>query len=740
MGMAAGQARLLSITSRMADNELRAQIINNNKMRLATQSSQASEAYVTALNEAQMMFTNYDANNNASYQKLTYNALTAYNANNNQYIVTNSSGNVLLSEKDAQNYRNANGDVNKFLASYGLEYGTTYFKELDKYYDEANHGIAYKTGLLDEDGREIPGIIGVVPGNTAASAADIAEYIQQLYEGTVPDDTSDPKIHPGYMVAVSSEKYFDYNSKLAAYTAAKDEWLEGIVETMSLYILEKSNNNYGISDNLASSLEFLQNRCKNHDWATCLPDNPDYSISSGIDALVNDDYGLLTYLNLYAYKDEGTDENGQPLQTTNDSYFSYLKRVLEDNAGEYISISDISNTDDFIIEKENVTDNDGILQSSTMKFKNDAGEEFFAIKGTVTSSNTDENGNTSYEFTWQIKGLNLGENETYQNATFEDAEYDRNTKEFILNKDSDNEIRIKFNIQDPGEEHYPTDYFCPGEGLPTDWDINIKKKQSDTERDAVLLEVINLLTDNNYANIFANWDPNNTKFAYSDPNNSIQQAYETASQNLIKTIFGANVVISADYYQYLDDIEECFNGILSDKFSTETAAKNDFQQVYDAYLLDCIMNTYGEPKYAWVDKNNSNENADIKAKWYENLFKRIQNGGYKVLQDGLASSNEWIQFAFESGIITMEQLDSNENWNPLKYRNCSDITEQTNDAAVAKAEAEYKSAMNKIEAKDKRYDMELKNIDTEHNSLQTEYDSIKTAIDKNIERTFKLYS
>ena len=74
------------------------------------------------------------------------------------------------------------------------------------------------------------------------------------------------------------------------------------------------------------------------------------------------------------------------------------------------------------------------------------------------------------------------------------------------------------------------------------------------------------------------------------------------------------------------------------------------------------------------------------------------------------------------------------------YSNCSDITEQTNDAAIAKAEAEYKAAMNKIENKDKRYDLELKNIDTEHNSLQVEYDSIKTAIDKNIERTFKLYS
>ena len=32
MGMAAGQARLLSITSRLSDNELRAQIINNDKI------------------------------------------------------------------------------------------------------------------------------------------------------------------------------------------------------------------------------------------------------------------------------------------------------------------------------------------------------------------------------------------------------------------------------------------------------------------------------------------------------------------------------------------------------------------------------------------------------------------------------------------------------------------------------------------------------------------------------------
>ena len=51
MGMAASQARLLTITARLADNELKSQSINNAKMRLATQSSQASEKYINALNQ-----------------------------------------------------------------------------------------------------------------------------------------------------------------------------------------------------------------------------------------------------------------------------------------------------------------------------------------------------------------------------------------------------------------------------------------------------------------------------------------------------------------------------------------------------------------------------------------------------------------------------------------------------------------------------------------------------------------
>ena len=75
MGMAASQARLLTLTARLADNELRSQTINNAKMRLATQSSQASTDYVNALNGAQFMFNNTDMNGLSQSQALTFNAL-----------------------------------------------------------------------------------------------------------------------------------------------------------------------------------------------------------------------------------------------------------------------------------------------------------------------------------------------------------------------------------------------------------------------------------------------------------------------------------------------------------------------------------------------------------------------------------------------------------------------------------------------------------------------------------------
>ena len=56
MGISASQARLLTITARLTSNEYESQQISNAKMRLATQSEQASNEYLAALNQRQLQF------------------------------------------------------------------------------------------------------------------------------------------------------------------------------------------------------------------------------------------------------------------------------------------------------------------------------------------------------------------------------------------------------------------------------------------------------------------------------------------------------------------------------------------------------------------------------------------------------------------------------------------------------------------------------------------------------------
>lgn len=688
MGMAAGQARLLSITSRMSDNELRAQVINNNKMRLATQSSQVSEAYVTALNEAQMMFTNYDANNMSSYQPLTYNALTAYNPYNNQYILTNSSGNVLLSETDAVNYRNANGNLENFLKAYGIERNTTYFSNLAQQYKEGQ-GIPYKTGIVDEKGMEELGYI-TVPNNANATAKEIAAHIQGLYEGM------DDKLHPGYMDAVSSDDYFQYTKLLGEFSNKQDDFLGVIAQVMS----EKLENlkSFGLSAGEKNLSEILSGLT-------------DGELDKNL-KMLKELQTLIFMASTYSWGKAGI--NIDNTNKSEEDIKEYEKAIADMKFFGDIQTQLQANSSDNISEK---------LTQDNFKFEN---KKVYTTDSKVYFEFDDSNNLT---INWNA--VDNSRNDTLSVTCKEDSEH---PNEYMYDFTYD---RVNYTL------YVNKDYLNPTASF-TEFELRMEHPNSAESVKSTCEQIISSLR----SSIYSVWDPNRFKPSINELGNAEYTAYTSAGKDLSLKIFGFDV--GEDYYANLDDIEwikdvldngiDITNGENTKHYNCSDDKKNAFEKIYDAYLLDCIMNTYGEPKYTWIDKNNPNENGEIKAQWYENLFNRIKSGGYKVLQDGLASSNEWIQFAFESGIVTMEQVDANKNWQPLIYSNCSDITEQTNDAAVTKAEAEYKSAMNKIENKDKRYDLELKNIDTEHNSLQTEYESIKTAIDKNIERTFKLYS
>ena len=60
MGMAASQARLLTITARMHDVEYQAQSIQNAKIQLATQSDQVYQNYLEALDATTLTIKDYE--------------------------------------------------------------------------------------------------------------------------------------------------------------------------------------------------------------------------------------------------------------------------------------------------------------------------------------------------------------------------------------------------------------------------------------------------------------------------------------------------------------------------------------------------------------------------------------------------------------------------------------------------------------------------------------------------------
>ena len=120
MGMSASQGRLLSITARLTSNEYESQQISNAKMRLSTQSEEASSEYIAALNTQQLQYVTYDAKGNQNTQKLSVGAMYQYSDMKNQYIVSNAAGQALISGEDADKFQNAN-NLDEFLQSYGLK-------------------------------------------------------------------------------------------------------------------------------------------------------------------------------------------------------------------------------------------------------------------------------------------------------------------------------------------------------------------------------------------------------------------------------------------------------------------------------------------------------------------------------------------------------------------------------------------------------------------------------------------
>ena len=723
MGMAASQARLLTITARLADNELRSQTINNAKMRLSTQSSQASENYINALNNATMKFSNYDVNGEAVSQNLTFNALTAYSSYNTQYGLANASGQLLVSESEAAMFKNAGGNLNKYLQAHGLEYTTTYFENIG-----AMKNDAYPT-----------------PFNNI-SVEDLKSYYEQ---------------------------YSSFESSLE---------LQNFQESYKDFVKETANLNKAVNTALKSYLvngtDSLDLVVKNDDIQFNVPDEAPIKFGinqADIESFKNAFKGTNSNnYNIVKLKNEGliseTDYKSLEAKINN---IKYTERTMHTADGDDVDVNGIQRADAIDLSAAEDT------KSGTITYTIDGDVKIVVDKATgkVKSCEYTTGGQTVSESDTNSRTLGYaGEEKSIDDAI--KKENGVSFKDFVNNlyytETVDSETSNSFfSLTGDGTEKSPYQAFEGGIVNSTDTS-KVKEFYNDLA-DEIINSIMNSVNKEKFAQILIDkaGKSNDGKFnelkdmgidlkAYIPGLENVTLAqqltnYQTAKDTFLDTIFDSeskNQVVedlqSNKVISYIDENGETkqvtvtpenltdIDFILQYLKQSNLTQSNSFNTIIKQHIVETMIENNGTPKYAWVDSNDTSnkDNADTKAQWYTNLFKRMQQG-YKAIENGLASSSQWMEYALESGIVTLEQVDKSYNWNSLDYKSCTKITEETDDAAVTKAEAEYNRAMNDIEAKDNIYDIELKNIDTEHTSLQTEYDVIKGVISKNIDRTFK---
>ena len=182
---------------------------------------------------------------------------------------------------------------------------------------------------------------------------------------------------------------------------------------------------------------------------------------------------------------------------------------------------------------------------------------------------------------------------------------------------------------------------------------------------------------------------------------------------------------------------------------------NDREKAQWYVNLWCRMNGEEEPPRIHIkDGIRTNEESQEVDEWFReyvlksgNAVKDTIEKHYAELDSNLASSTTWLEDVLSQGIVVMQRVNSHNtdtknkySWDAVIYTDASELTLETDDNAIAKAEVKYEEKMHEIQVKDKRYQLEINKLDSEHNALQTQVDSIRGEISKNIDRSFKTFS
>ena len=619
MGLSASQARLLSITARLSDNELHSQQIANSKVRLADKTQEASQEYLDSLNATKLVFTTYNSDGGTIQNPLTAGLMYQYADMKNQYGISNTSGQLLVSATDAANFENS-ANVNEFVSMYGVELTdnpkytaaleTLYGQEYNLFYNTANN--AANDGF-DNFANGVKGWVG------------------------------------GWNTGMTQQQYDTWKSQ--------SDWIDGYIG--------QASGLYGELLNKLKDIPISPADKPTPPTKPTMPTMPDMPDFAALAAAYN---GSACHGSV-----NGTGANGIWHMEHN------LCHLIWGPGG--------------FCEDGTITNSDG------------------TITITANKSQLDDNSITS---------------------GFGGSGKDAATK--LLNGFKQNNVM--------------EEYDCVKEVIQSLIDLycDVVNYLSTTGGYSIYGTISSAENPKSSGELYTQWQQFYTDLANLE--NAGKQEYEDKKAEWMEEYNKQMEIYNKEYAEYEKELAEYQEALLDG-----TAWQQACNELYDQYQ-EAIAN---------LPTPEIPDPEDPKTEWYTNLWHRMngesdykstegKNGTYyKQLEDNLLNSDTWLQFALEHGVVMLEQVRFVEEaeddtgleyskWTATTYGSCSDITEVEDEVAIARAEAEYTKKLNEIEAKDKKYDNDLKKLDTEHNALQTEYDSVKSVIEKNVERSFKAFS
>lgn len=688
MGLAASQARFLSITARKADCEYKSTDLAQQKLEITNQLSDISTQYASAMNATKLMWSN-DAV--TSDYGVNYALLMTPSAMNdfNPYMITSPSGAIILNSEYAAAAKAAGlskaGGVgsqaqrDKFISA--LVLGGIVTDETAKAITKFDY-VAVK----GEDNNISFSNLGTVNGTTAG--AGVAwNPIAGMGSEPLNKASVDAMTFADLVLSESvGQKQVDWGKMLVGSEQITQKEFDE--ELKRLQGLVAVTNNNKVSEDILTQLKRdksnyqAQNKGKETDAAYINEVNRYDKLISNVSKI------LAGQVNATDILDQSGNSSGITIASVISDAQTQLKKDLSDyqlKAKQTVDIRDSFNTD---------------ANSLNAKGPNAAGtnvnKTYSVVQNGVINHYKDE-----------IESITVGDilsGNIVLMSNKADAAGEKEFKDKVIQL-FDSIVRVF---------GYSKDEDLSGQGL------NVDDASKDALKFAYTMTVNTCLRQTqsfgNRANNSSMTD--NSAYLNSVENNRIGKD----SDNKYIGVSLSNMLSA--FLTYYDNALMGVNSNYVVGTSTDTSVYVTEDRSYKYIIQD--------------DESAVTKVVDKSADFFDELYNNILEHGWR--EDAAIDDSEYLEAALKDGRYSMSSLNKDGYYYQTRYNETGYMVEVSDTDAIARAEAEFTSKKAELTYKEDSIDIKTKKLDAEISSLSNEYETVKSLISKSIEKTFAMFS